>query len=323
MGANQWVNDKKVMFSQQTTMVINRSVIGQAPVSVSLTVVGITIIMLFTAIEPEASAGLGFWQRLLFWTAQISISLVGILIASLIVRRLASAAISDLFLIVVTGLIASIIISPAFVIIESWFPNLDRVPDSLLDEFAETGFAPALLVQSIETMPALIIVWVLVNLPILLNSTFLNDDRITSEPEDEPPQPPNTKELDKAQDKNTSYSDRDQFYLKLPENIGKNIMYASSDLHYLNVTTELGSALILGSINKLADAFEDDGFLVHRSHWVNKAYVNRVVITGNNAQCIMQDKKRIPISRSKRKLLKAYFGNNNPVNTNIVKLKSN
>jgi len=295
-------------------MVINKTVLGQAPFSVSISVVGMTLILLFTVMEPEASAGLDFWQRLLFWSGQIFTSLLGIILASFLIRRLATFALSDIWLVLLTGGVASLVVSPLFLVIENLFPALERLPDSALDEFAETGLLPDLLVQSVETMPSLTLAWVLVNLPILLNSTFIKTNN--NDPNDHNPPPP---VKDQKQ-----HDERKQFLEKLPTSIGRDIMYVSSDLHYLNVTTGLGNTLVLGSIAKFAEMFDDDGFLVHRSHWVNKAFVARIVISGNNALCVMQDGNTVPISRSKRKLVKAYFGHNNPTNANtVVELNSN
>jgi hypothetical protein len=202
---------------------------------------------------------------------------------------------------------------------------LDRAPDSALDEFEQLGLVPELIAQSLETMPSLTIVWLLVNLPILLSSTFINDSDTRYKSNDElPPAREKARDQHRKDDNSKQLDARKQFLLKLPENIGVEIMYVSSDLHYLNITTEKGTTLILGSIAKFAEIFDDDGFLVHRSHWVNKAYVERILISGKNALCVMNNGKTVPISRSKRKLLKAYFGNNHSTNThNVVSLKSN
>ncbi|MEM0912123.1 MAG: LytTR family DNA-binding domain-containing protein [Pseudomonadota bacterium] len=330
--------------SDRQYMVINRSVFGQAPFSVSITVVAVTFILLFTAMAPEASDGLNVWQRLIYWTLQISISVLGILIASVLIRRIASVSLSDAWLILITGIVASIIISPAFVLIEQLFPDLDRVPDSALDVVAESSLAAAIAVQVLETIPPVVLAWFLVNLPILLKSTFINhpiSDAVENgdSPNNDPPPasiatPPieaasrasslptyvalsqNNLQQRLGDNDAKEHLEKSQFLSKLPDNIGTDIMYVSSELHYLNVTTTKGTSLILGSINRLAQLFEEDGFLIHRSYWANKSYVNRIVVSGKIAQCIMQDGNSLPISRSKRKLLKAYFGNNNPVNAN-------
>ena len=265
---------------------INKSVLAQAPFSVSISVVGVTIITLFTVIEPESSAGLDFWSRLLYWTTQVSISLIGILLASHLIRRLATAFKSDLVLIIATGILACIVVSPAFIFIEGLFPLLDRVPDSALDDFAETGVAPALIVQILETMPALVTVWVLVNLPILLKSTFIESNKPDPSLNDEPvpvvKKSTNTNNLQRLE--------KASFTQKLPESIGDKIMYVSSDLHYLKVTTELGSALVLGSISKFSEAFKEEGFQVHRSHWVNKTYVTRVLVSWGS--CLLHNARQ-------------------------------
>ena len=285
-------------------MIINKSVLGQAPFTMSISAVGIALILLFTIVQPAASDGLSFLERLFFWTAQVSVSLFGIFIASMFIRQLAAINLPNILLIVITGILASIVVSPGFFMIEEIFVNLDRAPDGMLDELATKGWLAALLVESIEVMPTLTITWFLVNIPILLNSTFVKDNTPSDEAANKSDKPAEIIHIGEQQD-----TAKNQFLSKLPENIGKDLMYISSDLHYLNVTTTSGNVLILGSINKVSEIFDDEGFLVHRSHWVSKKHVLRVVTGSNSAQCVMRNHKSIPVSRSKKKLLKAYFGN--------------
>lgn len=277
-------------------MLINKTLLGKAPFSISLAVVSMFLAFLFTMIKPEVSLGLSFFPRLIFWALQVATGLLGIVAASITIRRLANRDFPMWIALTITGVLGALIASPFFVLIDGWFPGLVDEPDSWLDRFELGGPFHAVIAEFIDVFPVLLATWFVVNLPLLLNTTFLN-----TPPSDEPPPPDDNASIERQRT-------RDKFYSRLPTVIGDNVISISSDLHYLNVTTTLGNSLILGSLTQITDALEDDGFLVHRSHWVHKDHVTKVHVAGNIAYCLMSNKEQIPISRSKRKLVKEYFG---------------
>lgn len=280
-------------------MLINNTILGNAPFKTSLIVVSVFLTLLFTVMEPETSQGLHFFPRLAFWLLQVATGMVGIVVASLLVRRISNRDFHLIVLLGITGTVGALLASPVFVLIDSGFPGVVDEPDNWLDNFALQGPMQAILSEFFSVFPALLTSWYVVNLPLLLNATFVNP----SPPDDPgPPDAPEEQERNKI---------REQFYSRLPTVIGHDIVSISSDLHYLNVTTTKGNTLILGSLSQLAEAFEEEGFLVHRSHWVHKDHVVKVHIAGNEAHCVMTNNTQIPISRSKRKLVKAYFGQTN------------
>lgn len=276
-------------------MLINNTVLGNAPFRTALITSSLFLTLLFTLMEPASSQGLSFFPRLLFWLLQVGTGMIGIVVASLCVRLIASRDFHIITLLSITGAVGTLLASPAFLVIEMWFPGLQEVPDGWLDEFALTGPFQALVAEFAEVLPVLLTVWYVVNLPLILKATYVNRPPIEA-----------PAETSKADEQEQMF--KTQFYAKLPTVIGKDIVSISSDLHYLNVTTTSGSSLVLGSLTQLANAFENEGFIVHRSHWVHKDHVVKIHIAGSQAFCIMSNDTQIPVSRSKRKLIKSYFG---------------
>ncbi|MEH8017379.1 LytTR family transcriptional regulator [Rheinheimera muenzenbergensis] len=277
-------------------MLINNTVLGKAPFRATLVVVSLFLTILFTLMQPAVSYGLAFFPRLLFWLLQVATGMLGIVVASLLLRQLASRNLHLLLLLAITGVVGAMLAAPVFVLIDQWFPGLQSTADSWVDEFSMQGPWQAVVAECLEVLPILLVSWYVVNLPLILNATYINLP-LPDEPDSS---------ADQTLRKQRQY--KEQFFAKLPAIIGHDIVSISSDLHYLNVTTTLGSSLILGSLSQFADVFEDEGFLVHRSHWVHKNHVVRVHIAGNQAFCILSNHAHIPVSRSKRKLVKAYFG---------------
>lgn len=315
-------------------MLLHRTVLGRAPLTTSLLVVAFALTCLFTIVRPEITAGFGTAMRFMFWFSHVSVGVFGILCASLFIKRLAHHNIHTFWLLILSGLLGTALVSPLFYLMESLFPFVTEDADDVLDAFAQRGAWAGILVEFIEVSPMLLCSWLMVNLPLIFTPYAGNNDFIEPPPRGADKGQSNCNEhivnfidkreeyerseqgqsrhdpADKAlQQHNQELQKQKQAFLnQLPAALGQDIISISSELHYLNVDTNNGRALVLGSIAKVAELFEDDGFLVHRSHWVSKVHVERVVIAGKDAYCCMSNKTSVPISRSKRKLVKAYFG---------------
>jgi hypothetical protein len=285
-------------------MLVNETVLGRSPLKsgFALTAVGLTI--LFTLMEPESSANLDFFQRLLFWALQITAALLGLMFASYIVTKSSHKQLPLVLLLLISGFLGAIIVSPIFASIDYWFPGLENESDSWLDIFERQGPIYHVISEFIDVAPGLVTIWFLINIPLLLNVTYKHP----SEKNDPPPdkkqrQIENEREIEKRQKL------RKEFYERLPTVLGRDIISITSELHYVNVKTTDGKTLILGGLNQITEALDDDGLLIHRSHWVHKNHVTKVLISGSKAWCEMSNGEKLPISRSKRKLVRSFFGN--------------
>lgn len=278
---------------------INGTVLGVAPIKTSLLVMGGVISVFCTLVEPEVSAGLSLLPRFAFWVSHVGVALLGILLASLILSRYWPHRQLSLFVTIgLTGMLGVLLATPALLLLEEFFP--EESDQEWLDIFGQRGWLQALLAEYLQVLPKLLPTWYLVNLPLLFNKPVLH-----LLPEDaEPDTPPD----DQAEHEEELRQRRERLYAKLPEVIGRDIVAISSDLHYLNVHTVLGKFLVLGSLKHYVEAFGDEGVLVHRSNWVAKRHVVKVRTSGDEAYCLMSNGLKVPISRSKRKEVKALFG---------------
>lgn len=279
---------------------INGTVLGVAPMKTSLLVVAGLMSVFCTIVKPDISAGLAPLPRLVFWISHVSVGLMGILLASILIRHFCPHRQFSLFITIgLTGMIGALLATPALLLLETFFPK--EIDLDWLDRFGQLGWWQALLAEYLEVLPNLLLIWYLVNLPLLFNKPLLHQTPDNDEPDAPPPG-------EQAQREEELRKRRAQLYEKLPEVIGRDIVAISSDLHYLNVHTLLGKFLVLGSLKHYAEAFGDEGVLVHRSNWVTKRHVVKVHISGEQAYCVMSNGLKVPISRSRRKQVKAIFG---------------
>ncbi|MCR9123657.1 MAG: LytTR family transcriptional regulator [Phyllobacteriaceae bacterium] len=95
---------------------------------------------------------------------------------------------------------------------------------------------------------------------------------------------------------------------KLPQRIGRDVVSVQAQDHYVKVTTPLGSALVL---MKLSHAERDlaalDGLRVHRSWWVRKCHVRRLVRTDGKLTVETSDGASIPVGRKYREQVLSLF----------------
>jgi hypothetical protein len=283
-------------------MLINGTVLGVAPIRTSLFIVCGILAALFTLMKPEMSAGLSFGWRFVFWVSHIAAGLGGILLASYLLRFCTRLARVLFLSVTLTGVAGAFLSAPIYVVLESLFSVPAPANGSCwFSQWVATGWWQQVLVEALNALPILLLSWYAVNLPLFFNQPQLLNDDV---PPDDPNEPDH-KETKEAEQRQRTIND---LFERLPEVIGRDIVAISSDLHYLNVHTRLGKVLILGSLKTYADAFAEQGLLVHRSHWVAKSHVERVHVAANTAVCIMSTGLRVPISRSKRKEVKDIFG---------------
>jgi len=231
----------------------NNSVLGIAPLGKTLPVVGIALIALFVLMKPEASIGLSFFERLVFWSLHVGIGLAGIAAVSRLARprwygRLPLSAALLFF-----GLAGAAFLAPAYVALEHILPSAEaEMADSFLDRFAERGLAEEVIVEFLEVTPLFLAAWFAVNLPLLLAKA----DTGKKSPDD--PHGPDDGCSNPAEhagaDASRSDAARAAFLARLPRAIGQDIVAISSDMHYLHVYTTLGKCMILGALRDAAEA---------------------------------------------------------------------
>lgn len=274
--------------------------------SKTLPVMGVVLVVLFVVIKPEATAGYGFFERLLFWAVHIGIGLGGLLLASKLLRLALSRAMPMPAAILVTGLVGAALLAPVYISLEYVTPaGLVEEPDSWLDTIAAKGPVQSIIVEFLEVAPVFLAAWFAVNLPLLLARPV-----VSGRPPDAPGDPDGGDTASNHFDEAPLTEDdpREPFFALLPRALGRDIIAVSSDMHYLHVHTTVGKCMVLGTIRDVAGLFEDAGLHVHRSHWVAHAHVKRIIKRGSAWQCLMSNDLRIPVSRRNRAKVTKWYG---------------
>jgi hypothetical protein len=277
------------------------TVFGVASLERTLPAVGLVLVLLFVAVRPEASAGLGLAGRLGYWILHVGIGLAGLAVASLVIRRRIFTRWPISVAIVVTGIVGALAAAPAYWLVDQWWPVPGgAVPDDWLDDFAAAGPWQGIVAECLEVAPLFVTSWFAVNMPLILGQP-----RIEAPPPPDPPDPPHGPSPPRPA---ASAPGASPFLDRLPAALGRDVVAVSSDLHYLHVHTTRGSAMILGSLRDAAAALGDAGMIVHRSHWVAHAHVRRVVIAGSVAACQLSTGLSIPVSRRRRRDVRRQYG---------------
>jgi hypothetical protein len=282
----------------------NATVLGVAPLWQTLPVVGAVLVALFVMMKPESTAGFAFFERLAFWAVHIGLGLASIGLASRLLRPWLLSAMPLVVAILLTSLAGAAILAPIYLGIEGLVPErLQGPPDDWLDLFAARGLLQALVAEFIEVTPVFMVSWFAVNLPLL----FARGEA-TGGPPDGPGGYPGRSSEAPATDE--ADIERSAFLARLPRVVGSDIVAISSDMHYLHVYTVLGKCMILGTLRDASAALGAGGMLVHRSHWVAHAHVQRLIRHGQKWECEMSNGLRIPVSRRNRQAVLEWHGGN-------------
>lgn len=301
---------------KHTTTLSNATVLGVAPMAKTLPVVGGVLIALFVAVKPEATAGLGLPERLLFWCVHIGLGLASIVLASVLLRRLYTRSLPLAVSLLVTGLAGAAMLAPLYVLLEQLVPAGSDIPDSWLDHLALSSPAAAVLVEFAEVVPVFLTAWFATNLPLLLARVVAQDsgpDTPSGGPDDggqsaggtPPVTPP-------AFEDATS-----RFFDSIPRALGTDVIAVSSDMHYLHIHTTKGKCMILGTLRDASHALSGCGQMVHRSHWVAHDHVRRLIRRGSSWECFMSNDLHIPVSRRNHANVKRWYSEVG----NVVSLK--
>lgn len=94
------------------------------------------------------------------------------------------------------------------------------------------------------------------------------------------------------------------FWDRTPNELGRDLVALSAELHYTRVYTTQGDALILYSFGKAVNELNaDEGFQIHRSHWVAHAHIRSVTPRGQGALCQLSNGLSLPVSRGRKSVL--------------------
>lgn len=296
----------------------------QTPFTHRLLVWGFGLILLFTALSPQASQPLTLLPRALFWGLHIGLGLATAgLAAQFLVRR--TRRFRDWRLVLASGVLGLFMFAPLAFGLEALFPlAADGADGDWSDRFARTSTVAAILIEGWELAPAYLSAWMLINLaplgPVLSGHRSVGrDEESAGTASDGLPDGARidgsvAQAADIGNDAGTEIDTRktpteaSAFLDRLPPVIGRDLISVSSDLHYLQVTTQKGKATVLGALQEVEDAFGEAGLRVHRSHWVALDAVVRLRKISSGWQLELSGDYRVPVSRRKKALVLERLG---------------
>ena len=102
-------------------------------------------------------------------------------------------------------------------------------------------------------------------------------------------------------------TDNSNLAARLPEELGREVWSISAEDHYVRVRTERGNHMTLYRFgDALRELPESAGFRVHRSHWVSRAALTRVIKEGGKTFVELPNEDRLPVSSRYLEVLRVH-----------------
>lgn len=250
---------------------------------------GIFLVLIFTVLQPAAVEGIGVFKSLLFWTVQIGI-LIPLLVAvhTLLQEITIFNRLNPWVKTTFAGILSAFLFIPVALGLDYALGLDDWTAILNQDDFLK------LVVEEISGLVLPVtLTWVAINAPRILQLNF----QITSLVNDE------------KNDVSVQAVLKRGLLEQLPKKIGTDIVYLASELHYLRVVTTQGDTLLLSSLNNAIAQLEKsmDGIQTHRSYWVNKAHIYKLVGRGPEKNILTKQGHIIPVSRRQLAAVKKYL----------------
>ncbi len=280
-----------------------------------LTGAGGVVAVLFAVLDPSPSAGLGLTTRLFFWLLHVYGGLAILVLVQNWLDRVGALRRRPWLAVTLAGLVGALLFAPLALGLEGLFGQQEDFDGKGAEQLAQTGFFGELLSEASETAPAFIVTWIVLQLPWLLRLDFRSRAPTRPESKSEPVAEPESESKTEAEPEVESQPEEVlgvdlDFFTALPEALGRDVVALTSELHYLRVKTPRGNALVLYNLKDAVADLETHfaGLQVHRSHWVARDHVQRLVRRGSGWACELSTGDLIPISRRKARMAREVFG---------------
>ncbi len=260
-----------------------------------LLVVTLILVLLFAWLGPEGTAKGSFGLALFQWSVQVAgplgLAVVCQMLLSLSERFERLGSWSKLIL---SGVLGGLLFSPIALAMDFW---LGADNDETLE--AAGGLAWLWLDEVVGVVPPVVLVWVAINAPRVLNLDF-------SDRGDPAPAHSDAAQVAPHREETPIPGHRSGFRALLPPGLGQDIVYLKSELHYLRVVTTRGSALVLYALRDAVTELADDGGVQpHRSFWVALGHVLELKRTGKGWRLVVTGGTELPVSRRRQASVKA------------------
>ena len=246
--------------------------------------VGVSLILIFTFLEPAGAQGSGIYKGFTIWAMQIGLLLPMLIGLHITLQKIkVFNELNPWFKLTVSGMLGSVLFIPFGLGIDCLFA---------LDDCSSLKGAPEMSAEIMDESAGILfsvtLTWLAINAPHVLQLNFTEK------------KPADTEDPSKNENETLSRS-FPQFFSFIPKEIGTDILFLKSELHYVRVVTTMGEKLILYN---LKDAISDlekivDGIKTHRSYWVSETHTRKLITEKGGKFILMSNGEKVPVSRRK------------------------
>ncbi len=235
---------------------------------------GAGLTALFVFLEPTPTQVLSLPALIAFWGAHVFLFLALAQGCQVVVSRHVAPKINPWAAIAAAGIVASALLAPMALV-------LDHLMVAPLDPSEAAGWSWAGLIEEWASLaPPATVIWLGLNAARFLR---LSDPERPSTP------------------RGTEAHAEPGFMRRLSPGRRGQLIALSAELHYLRVYTTLGDSLILQGFGEaLAQLGPQAGIRIHRSHWVDPAFVAEVTRDRGRTSVHLSNGLVLPVARNRR-----------------------
>lgn len=256
------------------------------------------------------------------WLLHITVGLAAIRTGVILLSRWRrTAQWSDLWVLGVSGVMASVVLAPVSFLVDQWLLTLgietDDQPFAGVEQwlygapvaiFEEWGHvvAPTVLVALLLGVPAW---WARRHAPSHAVSDAASHAQGVTPLEADPLSSHLEPRTESTQDYLTlPVAKRASCLQRLPPALGLDLIAVRAELQYVRVYTTRGDALILGALKDITEEYESEGQLVHRSWWISNEHVRALRRRGTRYMLTLSNGLDVPVSRRRQSSIVQQFG---------------
>jgi len=235
---------------------------------------GAGLTALFVFLEPTPTQVLSLPALIAFWGAHVFLFLTLAQGCQVLISRHVAPRVNPWAAITAAGILASALLTPMAL-------GLDHLMVAPLDPTEADGWSWAGLIEE----------WASLAPPAALLWLGLNAARFLRLPDPEP----------SSTHQDTGAAAEPGFMRRLPPGRRGRLIALSAELHYLRVYTTMGDSLILQGFGEALEQLGPQaGIRIHRSHWVDPAFVAEVARTRGRTQVRLSNGLVLPVARNRR-----------------------
>jgi len=254
---------------------------------------GVLIILVLTLFQPNSALGLDVYQRFAYFGLIVLPILAACIAVSTLAFRFFSPRGPFVYgCLVASGLIAATAATPFTLTLEEAFGVYDGD-----DTGPPASFDVELLEEIVEVVPGATILWLLLNQLVIWSPPVL---RLRESPSGKKDSEAETERTGRAATQLQVEKTEPCIFDSLGVARPTQLISLEAQQHYLRVYTTTETRFVLFGINAAAEDLRRlgiDGMLVHRSHWVNWEFVDRLCSRNGSYRCVLVNGSEVPIAR--------------------------